>query len=165
MRLLKAHLKRSIPSHSRTIVLQNPPRNSKEAELWSMLKRMFASSDARACWTNALSDIQKPTNRITMPYFYIYTFLMQAHNKKFLSIVCPFHDWKCEDGLDPRGMRQDSWQLYPASFYLQKCHRENNTFKNGCTCWCKVLSKGRDLWRWAGSHGGVQEGFEFLWNQ
>jgi len=73
MRLLKAHLRRSIPSHSRTIVLQNPPRNSKEAELWSILNRMFASSDARACWTNALSDIQKPMKRVTMPSLFFFS--------------------------------------------------------------------------------------------
>ena len=44
----------------------------------------------------------------------------KAHSRKFLSIVCPFHDWGCEDALDLKGMLRDFLWLCLASFYLQK---------------------------------------------
>jgi len=53
-----AHLRRSMPCHSRTMVYQKPLRKRREEDGSGILSRISASSVARACCTRGLSDIQ-----------------------------------------------------------------------------------------------------------
>ena len=54
----RSYLRRSMPFHSRTTVSQKPLRKMREEEGSGILRMMSASSEAKACWTRGLSDIQ-----------------------------------------------------------------------------------------------------------
>lgn len=54
------HLSLSIPDHSLTVISQKPRRNASEEDVDLTERRIPASSEARACCTSGLSDIQKP---------------------------------------------------------------------------------------------------------
>ena len=60
MHWIKTYRTRSIPFHSRTVICQKPRINAREAVVEEMVKINSANSDASACCTSGLSDIQKP---------------------------------------------------------------------------------------------------------
>ncbi len=66
-------------------------------------------------------------------------------------------------------MRRDSWQLYPASFYLEKCHRKNDTFEKWVYLLMQDTFQGVGFvtpsWRPWRCSITFQEISSFVWNQ